>query len=122
MSSDDEALPLVNALRLASAARATAAGARALLSDDASEGDDAKNGGDAIIGDAATAAPPGISPAKAAATVSAKVTPVKPPREEKSVSPVPDWIKSATPSKVRGRQERKKNELNWIESAIDRSR
>ena len=98
MSSDDEELPLVNALRLADAARATAAGARALLSEDASDEGD---GG----GDAATAPPPGSSPAKAAAVAAAnggggslKATPVKPP---KSVSPVPDWIKSATPSKVR---------------------
>ena len=106
MSSDDEDLPLVNALRLADAARATAAGARALLSEDASD-DQGGNGGkkadDANIGDAATAPPPGSSPAKKAAAAnggagSLKATPVKPP---KSVSPVPDWIKSATPSKVR---------------------
>ena len=103
MSSDDEELPLVNALRLADAARATAAGARALLSEDAS--DEGDGGGAANIGDAATAPPPGSSPAKAAAVAAAnggggslKATPVKPP---KSVSPVPDWIKSATPSKVR---------------------
>ena len=104
MSSDDEDLPLVNALRLADAARATAAGARALLSEDASddEGDDGKKDA-ANIGDAATAPPPGSSPAKKAAANggggSLKATPVKPPK--KSVSPVPDWIKSATPSKVR---------------------
>lgn len=105
MSSEDEDLPLVNALRLADAARATAAGARALLSEDASDdegGENGKKADDANIGDAATAPPPGSSPAKNAAANggagSLKATPVKPP---KSVSPVPDWIKSATPSKVR---------------------
>ena len=122
MSSDDEDLPLVNALRLADAARVTAAGARALLSDDASDDEgvgDGKND-DANIGDAATAAPPGLSsPAKAAAAAAAngggsmKTTPVKPP---KSVSPVPDWIKSATPSKVKRFLER-----NPAIEAIDRS-
>ena len=103
MSSDDEDLPLINALRLADAARATAAGARALLSDDASDDGDDKD----IVGDAATAPPLSSSPVKAAAAngaanCSVKATPVKQPARE-SVSPVPDWIKSATPSKVRGR-------------------